>query len=564
MRNKNSRRKNPPNIYASIQSYNKTVEVQQISAHNDSYAFEWTETRARPWIAGREALRIDPAEGYTLTWPIHRGAIDRSLYGSCREACLDLELIWTHAIRSALEISGDLSRYAVMLVIAPATSKWEMKAYTDVLINSLGVGAVSFVLEPVAVTFGAGISSACVVDMGAQSITISCVEEGCIHPGSLVKLDYGGDDVTRLLLRILQLHSFPYEPLVDTDPLDWELINDLREKFCTLDEEEISSLVYEFFVRRPGRTTLHFNFKVLEERLLAVGAMLEEGAPWLTPFEQKYREDRAEEIAKFWTGAYDVDGEKTLNAAEAVESAEANDMEIDVDTHEAPSQELPEAAAVEQGQLGELEIECKWIGCPAGPFRKRFEYLEHISEHHIHSAVCNWANCSTDLGRLGSKCSRLGHFADHLNDAAMATKPALADPFIHVEPPLPAVMALSLVEGIIQSVRSLSSPRMLSSLTLVGGLSLTPSLRESLFAALTPALRLFSDPSAPPAVASAAPSVEFVLGGADQQLDPTFYGWKGGAVASKLEPTQESWIHAQEWRDWGAKLFKERLPFNIL
>lgn len=277
-RHKSLKRKPPPNVYQSLISYNRSVEPQQISQHNDAFTFDWTECPAgQPFFVGKEALRLDPAEGYALRWPIRRGTIDRLLYHSYREAIGDMDRIWSHIFRNQLAIKGPLGSYSAMIVLPGDVSRWEIRAYTELALNLLGMGSVSFILEPVAATFGAGVSGACVVDLGAQCISVGCVEEGLLLPDALVKLDYGGDDLTRLLHNILKHHNFPYQiPLGLKDPLDFELLNDLRVNLCTLDEEDVGvgAQVYEFFVRRPGKTTLQYHFKVFEERMLPILVIL--------------------------------------------------------------------------------------------------------------------------------------------------------------------------------------------------------------------------------------------------------------------------------------------------
>jgi actin-related protein 8 len=273
-RHKSLKRKPPPNVYQSLISYNRSVEPQQISQHNDAFAFDWIECPAGQSVfVGKEALRLDPVEGYALRWPIRRGTIDRLAYRSYREAIGDMGRIWAHILRHQLAIKGPLDSYSAMIVLPGDVSRWEIRAYTELALNLLGMGAVSFILEPVAATFGAGVSGACVVDIGAQCISVGCVEEGLLLPDALVKLDYGGDDLTRLLHNILKHHNFPYQiPLGFKDPLDFELLNDLRVNLCTLDEEDVGvgAQVYEFFVRRPGKTTLQYHFKVFEERMLPI------------------------------------------------------------------------------------------------------------------------------------------------------------------------------------------------------------------------------------------------------------------------------------------------------
>lgn len=558
------KKKQPPNIYASLQTYNKAVEPQSINMHNDSYAFEWTETEDRLHIFGKEAMRIDPNEPYELRWPIRRGVIDRTHYSSYRDALVDLELIWTAALRKDLAIEGPFSAFNAMVVVPASITRWEIRAYTECLLDYMGFAAISFILEPVASSFGAGISSGCIVDMGAQCISVACVEEGSVVPDSVIRLEYGGDDITRLLFQILRHHSFPYVPVCGLlDPLDFELLNDLREKFCTLDEEEIQSVVYEFFVRRPGATTLNYNFKVIEERLLAVQAMLEPGAPWLIPYEQERRQVHLTRIMSFWTGAYDLDLEHVKSGVVGGDRGGA--QVVDVDAEDVEASQVLEALPDSNGQDGDgiqsaRTFECKWNGCDATPFETIALATEHIKTDHLAQPLCQWAGCQSSK-TARSEMSRFGHLLDHLNDEAMNASPApMAQPlFTHTEPaPLPLVEQ-SLDEAIWSSCSSAPShlPRALSSILLVGGLSQTPGLPTALWHLLSARLA----DSDLPIPADAPPlTIEFVATGRD--LNPTFFSWKGGAVASKLEPTAETWISAEEYRNWGPKLFRERLPFN--
>jgi len=558
-RNKQARKKQPPNIYASLQAYNKASEPQSINAHNDSYAFEWTETASRDFIFGKEALRIDPGEPYALHWPIRRGGIDREAYASYREALLDLKLIWRDAIKNALSIVEPLSSLACMFVIPADAPKWEIRAYTECALNYMGFAACSFVLEPVACSFGAGICSGCVVDMGAQCISVACVEDGMILPDSLVKLDYGGDDITSLLYQILRHHSFPYSPPTGlASPLDFDLLNDLREKFCTLDEDELQSLVYEFFVRRPGCKTMNYNFKVIEERLLAVQAMVEEGAPWLVPFERERRERGMERIMQFATGYYDLEAGEAVGkpSTTQAQAADADVEMVDVEASQAIADDSKRSEKMET-----KIIECKWYKCKANPFQNITEAIQHIKETHLTESSCKWSNCSCALSRL-SEMSRIGHLIDHIDDEEMQASPSVQNGvvFSHVEPEPRPVEEKSVGEAVWAScMGSGGLARMLGSILLVGGLSHTPNLPSTLHTLLSSHLTSCEPDSLQLPADTPLPVVEFV--GTGKDLDPAYFGWKGGAVASKLEATQETWISGEEYRNWGAKLFRERLPF---
>ncbi len=58
--------------------------------------------------------------------------------------------------------------------------------------------------ESVLATFGACISSACVVDVGYQKINVACVEEGVIVPNTLFRKNYGGEDLDMVMYRLCQ------------------------------------------------------------------------------------------------------------------------------------------------------------------------------------------------------------------------------------------------------------------------------------------------------------------------------------------------------------------------
>jgi actin-related protein 8 len=77
-----------------------------------------------------------------------------------------------------------MSKYAVVLAIPDAFSKREITDIVSLLLDRMGFGAVGLHLESVLSCFGAGVSSACVLDIGAQKTMITCVKDGLIVPNS--------------------------------------------------------------------------------------------------------------------------------------------------------------------------------------------------------------------------------------------------------------------------------------------------------------------------------------------------------------------------------------------
>jgi actin-related protein 8 len=120
-----------------------------------------------------------------------------------------------------------------------------------------------------AATFGAGISHACVVDVGAQTTTIACVDEGAIIPDSRINLKYGGDDITEYWTRLLLRSSFPWADLDLAKSVDRRAMQFVKERWCTLFESDVAMAVGETVVRNKGQKTKRFSWRVYEEVFLA-------------------------------------------------------------------------------------------------------------------------------------------------------------------------------------------------------------------------------------------------------------------------------------------------------
>ena len=51
--------------------------------------------------------------------------------------------------------------------------------------------------------YAMALPTACIVDIGATQTTVCCVEEGILVPKSIIRKNFGGDDQTELMLRLL-------------------------------------------------------------------------------------------------------------------------------------------------------------------------------------------------------------------------------------------------------------------------------------------------------------------------------------------------------------------------
>ncbi len=128
---------------------------------------------------------------------------------------------------------------------------------------------VAFIQESLAGTYGAGYSSACIVDVGAQKTSICCVEDGMCIEDSRINLKYGGYDVTETFIKMMLFDHFPYDDINLKRRYDFLLAEELKTNFCTMNQSEISVQLYNFHLRAPNQATQKFQFKTYDEVILA-------------------------------------------------------------------------------------------------------------------------------------------------------------------------------------------------------------------------------------------------------------------------------------------------------
>lgn len=227
----------------------------------------------KQFFAGEEALSLPFGADFT-TWklrrPIKFGQFnqDRVDYALPQEVLCDLERILRYALKK-LDIGNDFSKFKCMLVIPDIYDKMMVENLVNILLTSIGMAKIGVIQEGVAATFGTGTSCACVVDVGAEKTSISCVDEGMIVSDSRVYLNYGGDHITEAFTKILLQQKFPYKDINFYDNSDWELAERLKQKFGTFDDAEIAVQLYHFFMKKPGDKTKKYQFKVYDETMLA-------------------------------------------------------------------------------------------------------------------------------------------------------------------------------------------------------------------------------------------------------------------------------------------------------
>lgn len=258
-----------------VVNYNRRTVPETISEHNDPMRVDWTEFEesAPEYVVGQDALRIPDLSSprYKLYWPFKYGWCNEKDYHSKGSLFLDISVILEDAIKNQLGVNSkkEWPHYSCVFVIPDLYEKSYVTQILEMLMREFAFARVCLIQESLAATFGAGFTSACVVDIGAQKTSICCVEEGMCVENSRVNLKYGGADVTDTFIKMMLYDHFPYSDINLQRRYDFLLAEDLKKNICTMNEASVSVQLYDFHLRVAGQNTRKYTFKAYDEPHLA-------------------------------------------------------------------------------------------------------------------------------------------------------------------------------------------------------------------------------------------------------------------------------------------------------
>ncbi|KAK0076012.1 hypothetical protein PV325_006017 [Microctonus aethiopoides] len=253
---------------------------QQIAAFNrrsnpeihSSSTDEWIKNTDRDIIVGDDILNLSPDDNYNIHFPYRRGElhVHSGLGGSLKSVLADLKTIWEFVLKEKMNIPiRDLKHYRAVLIIPDIYNRQYLKELTTLILCEMNFGGCFFLQDHVAATFGAGLGYACVVDVGDQKTSVSCVEDGISHRNTRVRMDYGGGDITQTFFWLLQKCAFPYKACDPSNKLDALLLEQLKKDFCHVDLNICGSQEKTFCVKKPNALTEKYTLQVGDECLVA-------------------------------------------------------------------------------------------------------------------------------------------------------------------------------------------------------------------------------------------------------------------------------------------------------
>ncbi|KAJ7890459.1 hypothetical protein B0H14DRAFT_2336137 [Mycena olivaceomarginata] len=268
-------------------TFNEQFQPEIIAEHNDPYQLEWIKEGADV-LVGEKALRLaDPKEsGYAVRWPIRGSNFNTRDYGSSVQSILsDIETVIQHTLQSKLGVQPrDYKDYSVVLVVPDLYERSYIREFANLLLVTMGFKQLCAQQESLAATYGAGLSNACVVDIGAVKTSVACVDEGLIIPDTRLNLSMGGDDITEFLYVLLERIHFPYRDINLARSYDWSVMEDLKARLSTLAEGDVALNLYDFVVRQPFKPAEKYGLRAYDEIILAPMVLFE---PRMVNFKQK-------------------------------------------------------------------------------------------------------------------------------------------------------------------------------------------------------------------------------------------------------------------------------------
>ncbi|KAG5451657.1 Actin- protein 8 [Clonorchis sinensis] len=173
------------------------TDIHSISVeHSGQSKFMGNTDDAGEFVVFDDALLLASNPHYRMTWPIANGFFrDGANYSSVLQ---DLEDIWCVALEKQLGINrSDFSSYRVILVIGDVFRRHEVRYLADVLLQRLGFSHLFVHQSAVCATYGLGVTTACVVDIGELKTSVCCVDNGISPPDTRVVLSVGRNNVLR-------------------------------------------------------------------------------------------------------------------------------------------------------------------------------------------------------------------------------------------------------------------------------------------------------------------------------------------------------------------------------
>ncbi|KAG6857474.1 hypothetical protein H0H87_003541 [Tephrocybe sp. NHM501043] len=541
-----------PNATSIASSFNAQFKPEIISDYNDPFRVEWTENVSDEDVYfGEKALSMADAQnaGYSLRCPIYAGNFNTRDYPSIQVIMSDLELILRTTLKEKFQMNhSDYKDYSVILVVPDNYDRVYVRELVNLLVITMGFKQICAQQESLAATYGAGISNACVVNIGATTTSVACVDEGLVLADTRMSLSFGGNDITEFLYVLLKRINFPYRDLDLNRAYDWKTMEDLKKRLCTLTEADVALNLYDFVVRRPDRSAEKYGLRAYDEIILAPMCLFE---PRMIEFDKKRLGLRYPSSAHVTEEIIDHQTDRVVSSA-AKNTHPAHELEPQTNAMVISTQHLMPAALPPDESLSKSQVagtaSLPGTNTPAEQSDSQAMIVDEPDP--VPSVPADGVDLIDieDESKLPTPSNQTPNAG--ANSAGPNQSPASPPNEPSIDITFEA-SKLPLDVAIFNSARAAGGDdkirKYLQAVLVIGGAAHTPGMRH----ALESRLQAIATPL--------VPNMEKVqIIPPPKEVDPAILAWKGAAVLGKMEGVSDLWVTQSDWDILGMRALKER------
>lgn len=181
---------NPQGQSQSI-SFNQQVVPEVLPSHlnsSDQYIDSNIDSSSLPSVlVGENVFKLtdNAKQFYDIKRPFLGGDFNTQDYSSLSLLLADIDTLLSNILTNIFSFTlSDIKSLSIALIIPNSYTATYVTEMTNIILNLVGCKQILLIQEANGTAFGCGLSSACVVDIGAQKTSIACVEEGVVIPES--------------------------------------------------------------------------------------------------------------------------------------------------------------------------------------------------------------------------------------------------------------------------------------------------------------------------------------------------------------------------------------------
>lgn len=109
--------------------------------------------------------------------------------------------------------AANFKHFSVVLVLPDSFIRHHVRYLLNMIFVKMGFKSAFVHVESIMSSYAMGAQTACIVDIGSSKTSVCCVDDGVIINKTIIKKNFGGDDISELLYRLIKardaLHYFP-------------------------------------------------------------------------------------------------------------------------------------------------------------------------------------------------------------------------------------------------------------------------------------------------------------------------------------------------------------------